>query len=142
MSNSDTTPVFAAVGNPKLRLLIPLTVAFAFFMEQLDATIVTTAIPDMARSLHVAPLQLNLAITAYVLSLAVFMPVSGWFADRYGTRRVFAAALVVFTVASALCGLSDSLAELVATRGLQGFGGAMMTPVGRLVVLRGTASPP
>ena len=120
----------------KLRLLIPLVVAFAFLMEQLDATIVTTAIPDMARSLRVAPLQMNLAITAYVLSLAVFMPLSGWIADRFGARRVFAAALVIFTAASALCGLSDSLRMLVAMRVLQGFGGAMMTPVGRLVLLR------
>ncbi len=120
----------------KLRLLIPLVVAFAFLMEQLDATIVTTAIPDMARSLGATPLQMNLAITAYVLSLAVFMPLSGWIADRFGARRVFAAALVVFTAASALCGLSDSLRVLVAMRVLQGFGGAMMTPVGRLVLLR------
>ena len=120
----------------KLRLLIPLIVAFAFLMEQLDATIVTTAIPDMARSLRVTPLQMNLTITAYILSLAVFMPLSGWIADRFGARRVFAAALVIFTAASALCGLSDSLRVLVAMRVLQGFGGAMMTPVGRLVLLR------
>ena len=127
---------YAATRSRKLRLLIPLIVAFAFLMEQLDSTIVTTAIPDIARSLAVAPLQLNLAITAYVLSIAVFMPVSGWIADRFGARRVFAAALIIFTVASALCGLSDNLMELVATRALQGFGGAMMTPVGRLVLIR------
>lgn len=131
-----TDPTYPALRSRKLRLLIPLIVAFAFLMEQLDATIVTTAIPDMARSLHVAPLQMNLTITAYILSLAVFMPLSGWIADRYGARRVFAAALVVFTTASALCGLSDSLRALVAMRVLQGFGGAMMTPVGRLVLLR------
>ncbi len=133
---NDAEGSYAAVRSRKLRLLIPLVVAFAFLMEQLDATIVTTAIPDIARSLRVAPLQLNLAITAYVLSLAVFMPVSGWIADRYGTRRVFAAALVIFTAASALCGLSQSLAGMVVTRVLQGFGGAMMTPVGRLVLIR------
>lgn len=120
----------------KLRLLIPLVVAFAFLMEQLDATIVTTAIPDMARSLQVPPLELNLAITTYILSIAVFMPVSSWFADRFGSRRVFAAALVIFTVASMLCGLSHGLGFLVTMRALQGFGGAMMTPVGRLVLLR------
>ena len=131
-----TEPTYAVMRSRKLRLLIPLIVAFAFLMEQLDATIVTTAIPDMARSLGVAPLQMNLTITAYVLSLAVFMPLSGWIADRFGARRVFAAALVVFTAASALCGLSDSLRMLVAMRVLQGFGGAMMTPVGRLVLLR------
>ena len=129
-------PVYAAMRNRKLRLLIPLVVAFAFLMEQLDATIVTTAIPDMARSLLVPPLELNLAITAYILSIAVFMPVSSWFADRYGARRVFAAALLIFTAASMLCGLSRGLVFLVAMRAIQGFGGAMMTPVGRLVLLR------
>ena len=133
---TEPEPSFAATRSRKLRLLIPLIVAFAFLMEQLDSTIVTTAIPDIAQSLHVAPLQLNLAITAYVLSIAVFMPVSGWIADKFGARRVFAAALVIFTVASALCGMSNNLPELVATRALQGFGGAMMTPVGRLVLLR------
>ncbi|WP_158744138.1 DHA2 family efflux MFS transporter permease subunit [Acidisphaera sp. L21] len=132
----ETEPTYAAMRSRKLRLLIPLIVAFAFLMEQLDSTIVTTAIPDIARTLQVAPLSLNLAITSYVLSLAVFMPVSGWIADRYGARRVFAAALVIFTVASALCGLSNSLPELVMTRVFQGFGGAMMTPVGRLVLIR------
>jgi len=131
-----TEPTYATTQNRKLRPLIPLIVAFAFLMEQLDATIVTTAIPDMARSLRVTPLQMNLTITAYILSLAVFMPHSGWIADRFGARRVFAAALVIFTAASALCGLSDSLRVLVAMRVLQGFGGAMMTPVGRLVLLR------
>ena len=135
-ADSRPEPIYAATRSRKLRLLIPLVVAFAFLMEQLDSTIVTTAIPDMARSLSVAPLQLNLAITAYVLSIAVFMPVSGWIADRFGARRVFAAALIIFTAASALCGLSNNLIELVATRALQGFGGAMMTPVGRLVLIR------
>ena len=120
----------------KLRLLIPLIVAFAFLMEQLDSTIVTTAIPDMARSLRVAPLQMNLAITSYILSLAVFIPVSGWISDRFGARRVFAAALLTFTVASALCGPAQTLPILIATRVFQGFGGAMMTPVGRLILLR------
>jgi MFS family permease len=120
----------------KLRLLIPLIVAFAFLMEQLDSTIVTTAIPDMAASLHVAPLQMNLAITSYILSLAVFIPVSGWIADRFGARRVFAAALLIFTIASALCGLAQSLPVLIVMRVVQGFGGAMMTPVGRLILLR------
>ena len=120
----------------KLRLLIPLIVAFAFLMEQLDSTIITTAIPDMARELRVTPLAMNVAITSYILSLAVFIPVSSWFADRFGTRQVFAGALVIFTLGSALCGLSDNLPTLVAMRVLQGFGGAMMTPVGRLVLLR------
>jgi EmrB/QacA subfamily drug resistance transporter len=127
---------FAVIRNPRLRLLIPLIVAFAFLMEQLDSTIVTTAIPDMARSLQVPPLLMNLAITSYILSLAVFIPVSGWIADRYGARRVFASALLIFTIASALCGIANSLPVLIAMRIVQGFGGAMMTPVGRLVLLR------
>jgi EmrB/QacA subfamily drug resistance transporter len=90
----------------------------------------------MAHELGVLPLAMNLAITSYILSLAVFIPVSSWFADRFGTRRVFAGALAVFTIGSGLCGLSDNLPTLVAMRVLQGFGGAMMTPVGRLVLLR------
>ncbi len=127
---------FAALRSRKLRLLIPLTVAFAFMMEQLDSIITTTAIPDIALGLGAAPLQMNLAITSYILSLAVFMPVSGWLADRFGARRVFTAALLIFTVASGLCGLCGTLPQLVAMRVLQGFGGAMMTPVGRLILLR------
>jgi EmrB/QacA subfamily drug resistance transporter len=120
----------------KLRLIIPLTVAFAFMMEQLDSTIITAAIPDIARSLGTTALQMNLAITSYILSLAVFIPLSGWFADRFGARRVFTAALATFTIASALCAQSDTLLQMVMMRMLQGFGGAMMTPVGRLILLR------
>ncbi len=127
---------YLALRSPRLRLLIPLTVAFAFLMEQLDSTIVTTAIPAMAKSLRVAPLQLSAAVTSYILSLAVFIPMSSWVADRFGTRRVFAFALFVFTAASALCGLAQNLPTLVVMRILQGFGGAMSTPVGRLILLR------
>ncbi len=127
---------FATTRSRKLRILIPLIVAFAFLMEQLDSTIVTTAIPAMARSLDVGALQMSSAVTSYILSLAVFIPVSGWIADRFGARRVFAAALLIFTIASALCGLAESLPVLVMMRILQGFGGAMMTPVGRLILLR------
>src|ERR1700679_667982 len=105
-------------------------------MEQLDSTIITTAIPDMARSLATTPVGMNLAVTAYILTLAVFIPLSGWFADRFGARRIFILALAIFTAASALCGLADTFAMLVATRVLQGIGGAMMTPVGRLILLR------
>ena len=127
---------FATERNPRLRLIIPLIVAIGFLMEQLDSTIVTTAIPQMAVSLATTALRLNLAVTTYVLTLAVFIPVSGWFADRFGARHVFIAALLVFTLGSALCGLATSLPMLVATRILQGIGGAMMTPVGRLILLR------
>ncbi len=121
---------------PRLRLLIPLVVAFAFFLEQLDQTIITTAIPDMARGLDETPLRLNLALTSYILSLAVFIPVSGWVADRFGMRRTFCAAMAVFTLGSIACGAAIDLPMLVASRVLQGFGGAMMTPVGRLILLR------
>jgi EmrB/QacA subfamily drug resistance transporter len=117
---------------------LALLVAGAFFMENLDGTIISTAAPRMAQSFGVAPVQLNVAITAYLLTLGVFIPVSGWIADRYGARNVFAAAIATFTVASGLCALSTTLPELTATRVLQGIGGAMMVPVGRLVVLRRT----
>jgi EmrB/QacA subfamily drug resistance transporter len=127
---------FAIHREPRLRVLIPLVVAFAFLMEQLDSTIITTAIPDIARSLYTTPVRMNLAVSAYVVTLAVFIPLSGWFADRFGARRIFVAALTLFTVASALCGLAGSFAMLIATRVLQGLGGAMMTPVGRLILLR------
>jgi MFS family permease len=118
------------------RWLIPLVVAFGFLMEGLDSTIITVAIPNMAASLHETPVQLSLAITSYLLSLAVFIPISGWIADRFGARSVICAAFAVFTLASALCGLSVNLPMLVATRVLQGIGGAMMNPVGRLILLR------
>jgi EmrB/QacA subfamily drug resistance transporter len=114
----------------------PLIVACALFMENLDSTVVSTALPTIAKAFNENPVHLNLAITSYLLSLAVFIPVSGWVADRYGARHVFRIAIVVFTLASILCGLSNSLAEFVAARILQGMGGAMMVPVGRLVVLR------
>lgn len=115
---------------------IALIVAGAFFMEQIDTTIIATAVPEIARSLNVEPLSLNLAMTAYILSLAAFVPISGKIADRFGTRSVFAAATLIFTIASFLCGIATSLEGLIAARVLQGFGGAMMAPVGRLIVLR------
>jgi EmrB/QacA subfamily drug resistance transporter len=116
--------------------VVPLIVACALFMENLDSTIIATALPQIARALNEDPLHLSLAITAYLLSLAVCIPVSGWVADRYGAKQVFRSAIVVFTLGSALCGLSQSMPVLVAARILQGVGGAMMVPVGRLVVLR------
>jgi MFS family permease len=114
-------------------------VAGAFFMEILDGTIIAPAAPHIAADFGVGAVDINIAITAYVLTLAVLIPVSGWLADRFGARRVFTAALVVFTLASALCAGAPSLAVLTAARVLQGVGGAMMVPVGRLVVLRTTA---
>jgi EmrB/QacA subfamily drug resistance transporter len=129
-------PLFATERDPKLRLIIPVIVAVAFLMEQLDSTIITTAIPAIAQSLDTTPVRLNLAITTYILTLAVFIPVSGWFADRFGARKIFALALFTFTLGSALCGIADTVGMLLAMRALQGLGGAMMTPVGRLILLR------
>ena len=113
-----------------------LIVASALFMEQLDGTVLATALPTMARSFGVNPLAMNVALTAYLLSLAVFIPVSGKVADRFGTRTVFRAAIALFTFGSILCGQAESLPTLVGARILQGVGGAMMVPVGRLVLLR------
>lgn len=115
---------------------LPWIVAVALFMEQLDATIVNTAVPAMAASLGVTPLSLKAVVTSYILSLAVGIPVSGWMADRFGTRRVFFTAVAVFTGASILCGLAQNLPMLVAGRILQGAGAAMMMPVGRLAIIR------
>ncbi len=116
--------------------LTALIVAAAMFMEQVDGTVLATALPTMARSFDVEPLRMNVALTSYLLSLAVFIPVSGTAADRFGARTVFRAAIALFTVGSILCAQSQSLWFLVASRILQGFGGAMMVPVGRLVLLR------
>jgi EmrB/QacA subfamily drug resistance transporter len=117
-------------------LVIPLIVGGAQFMHQFDGAVIATALPSMAASLHEDPVRLNLAITTYLLALAVFVPVSGWMADRFGAKRVFISAIVVFTVSSVLCGIAHSLLELVLYRVLQGMGGAMMTPVGRVIVLK------
>ncbi len=111
-------------------------IAGAFFMEMLDGTIIATALPQMARSFHVGPVSLNIGMTAYLLTLAVFIPISGWLADRFGARSVFSSAIGVFTLASVLCGLCGSLPHFIWARILQGVGGAMMVPVGRLIVLR------
>ena len=108
------------------RAVIPTIVAVAFLMEQRDATVIVTAIPSMADSLGTTPLRMNLAVTAYVLALAMFIPLSGWLADRHGARRIFALSLLVFTLGSVLCGFATSFEMLVATRVIQGFGGAMM----------------
>ena len=117
-------------------ILVPLVVACAMFMQNLDSTVIATALPTIAQSLGESPLTLNVAITCYLLSLAVFIPISGWTADRFGARRVFSLAIVVFTLGSIGCGLANSLGALVAARIVQGMGGALMVPVGRLVLLR------
>ena len=123
-------------SRPPRQIIVPLIVACALFMQNLDSTVIATALPTIAVSLHEDPLRLNLAITSYLLSLAVFIPLSGWMADRFGARPVFCWAIAVFTVGSAGCGLADNLPTLIAARIVQGMGGAMMVPVGRLVLLR------
>jgi EmrB/QacA subfamily drug resistance transporter len=116
--------------------LIPIIVGCAQFMHQFDGAVIATALPSMAHSLHEDPLRLNLAITCYLLTLAVFVPVSGWLADRWGAKNIYLIAIFIFTISSVLCGWASSLPQLVAARIAQGLGGAMMTPVGRLIVVR------
>jgi EmrB/QacA subfamily drug resistance transporter len=132
-------PLIRSTGVSRQTRLTAMIVACAMFMQNLDSTIIATALPTMARSFGYDPVRMNVALTSYLLSLTVFIPASGWVADRYGTRNVFRAAIVVFTVGSILCGLSDGLVELVAARVFQGIGGAMMVPVGRLLLLRTAA---
>ena len=115
---------------------LPAIAAAAFFMQALDATILNTALPAVARSLDRSPLAMQLAVVGYTLTVAMLIPVSGWLADRFGTRRVFISAVNFFILGSLLCALSTSLPMLVASRVLQGIGGAMMMPVARLAVLR------
>ena len=122
-----------------IRMLIPLIVACGLFMENLNSTVLSTSLPAIAGDLHVSPISLKLALTSYLLSLAVFVPISGWVADKYGARTVFMGAIAVFTAGSALCSLAQNLPELVLYRIVQGLGGAMMVPVGRLVILRSVA---
>jgi EmrB/QacA subfamily drug resistance transporter len=125
-----------AIAPKRPSMIVPLVIACALFMETLDGTVIATAIPAIARSLDESPLALNLAMTAYMLSLAVFIPLSGWLADRFGARRIFCSAIVVFTLSSLGCALSTDLNTLILARICQGMGGAMMMPVGRLILLR------
>ena len=120
----------------KKERLIPLIVATALFMENMDSTVIATSLPAIAADIGTSPLTLKLAITSYLLSLAVFIPASGWTADRFGARMVFSLAVAVFMVGSIGCALSSSVTQFVIARIVQGAGGAMMTPVGRLVLLR------
>ncbi len=118
--------------------LIALLVAVTFFMENLDATVIATALPDMARTFGVPAVDVSIGMSVYMLAVAVFIPISGWLADRFGSRLIFSSAIVLFSLSSLMCGLSDSLQTFVAARVLQGISGAMMVPVGRLAVLRTT----
>jgi MFS family permease len=116
--------------------IIPIVVAVPLFLQNLDTSVMATALPSIANALQVQPLHLNLAITSYLLSLAVFLPLSGWCAERFGAKRVFCCAIAFFSLGSALCGAANSLSELVVFRVIQGLGGAMMVPVARLILLR------
>jgi EmrB/QacA subfamily drug resistance transporter len=135
-------PAHSSMVDPPLapgasvKQLLPWLVAVAFFMESLDTTILNTAVPTIAKALDVAPLSMKAVLSSYTLSLAVFIPISGWMADRFGTRRVFSSAIGLFTLGSFLCGISNNIHLLVACRILQGCGGAMMVPVGRLTMVR------
>ena len=130
----SSTP--GAGSRETIKRLLPWLVAVAFFMESLDTTILNTAVPAIAAALQVAPLSMKAVMSSYTLSVAVFVPISGWLADRYGTRKVFSMAIAVFTFGSMLCGISSDIHMLVACRVLQGLGGAMMVPVGRLTMVR------
>jgi EmrB/QacA subfamily drug resistance transporter len=138
MTPIDTSSGIAAKPGHSVasKRLLPWLVAVAFFMESLDTTILNTAVPAISAALHVGPLSMKAVLASYTLSLAVFIPISGWVADRFGTRRVFAAAIGLFTLGSLLCGLSSNIHVLVACRILQGCGGSMMVPVGRLTLVR------
>ena len=127
------------LGSQTPSRLIPLIIATALFMENMDATVLSTSLPAIARDLMQDPIALKLALTSYLVSLAVFIPISGWMADSLGARTVFRAAIAVFMAGSVLCALSSTLGGFVAARFVQGMGGAMMVPVGRLVILRSTA---
>jgi len=134
--NSNAVPPSAIVPGDAVKRMLPWLVAVAFFMEMLDTTILNTAVPTIAKALGVAPLSMKAVLSSYTLSLAVFIPISGWMADRFGTRRVFASAIGLFTLGSFFCGISNNIHVLVACRILQGGGGAMMVPVGRLTMVR------
>jgi EmrB/QacA subfamily drug resistance transporter len=124
------------VLDPTTKRLLPWVVAIAFFMQTLDGTILNTTLPTMARDLGESPLRMQSVVIAYMLTVALFIPASGWLADRFGTRRAFLSAIVLFSLGSLLCALSPSLPWLVAARVLQGIGGALLLPVGRLTILR------
>lgn len=125
-----------SVSPPPRRRWIPIVVACALFMENLDGTIINTALPQIAHDMGVSPLSLSAAVTSYLLSLALFIPVSGWATDRFGARRVFSAAILAFLLGSIVCGFATGPFGLVIGRTIQGIGGAMMAPVGRIVLLR------
>ena len=116
--------------------ILPTIISVSMFMEGVDMTIINTAIPTIARSMHVSPIDLKIALISYLLSLAIFIPISGWLADKFGAKKIFLSALIIFTASSLWCGLATGLTELVIARLIQGLGGALMLPVGRLIIVR------
>ena len=132
MEQDEAEPV---ISERRMRLMAVI-IATALFMQNLDSTVIATALPAMARSFHAPPLHMSVALTSYLISLSVFIPASGWVADHFGARQVFRIAIMIFTLASVACGMAPNLGFLVAARVVQGMGGAMMLPVGRLVLLR------
>ena len=130
----DTEPKFKL--SPSQAKFLPYVLAVALFMQILDATILNTALPEMALALGESPLKMQWAVISYALTLAIFIPISGFMADKYGTRKVFLSAIVLFSIGSIFCAMSPSLDILVASRILQGIGGAMMTPVARLILVK------
>jgi EmrB/QacA subfamily drug resistance transporter len=132
----DAAPLSQTRDRAPAGPLIPIIIGSALFMQTLDATVIANALPAMAQALGESPLRLNLAISVYMLSTAIFLPLSAWLADRFGARTIFALAIGLFAVSSVFCGLSRTLTELIMARVAQGFAGAMMAPVGRLVLLK------
>lgn len=119
--------------------ITPLILAVALFMEMMDSTVISTSLPAIAADIGTDPISLKLALAAYLVALAIFIPISGWMADRYGARNVFRGAIVVFMLGSIACAFADSLLSFVVARFVQGMGGSMMTPLSRLILVRNTA---
>src|SRR5262249_42128975 len=135
VSKPVSSPTPQPAGNPTL---IALIAASALFMEILDATIISPAIPEIARSFGTTPVAVSAGISSYLITVAIFIPASAWLSDRFGARTVFASAIALFTIASVLCGAAENLTQFTLARILQGIGGAMMSPVARIEVMRRT----
>jgi len=130
MSESINTP------NPSVKKFLPIILATAIFMQMLDSTVLNTSLPSIARELGESPMDMQNAIISYVLTLALFMPVSGFLADKFGTKKVFIFALIIFSAGSIFCAISQNLMHLVISRVIQGIGGSLMTPVGKLALIK------
>ncbi len=136
VSTADNTEIQPSSARSRL---VAFVIAVSFFMQMLDSTIVVTSLPQMAGSFGVEPVTMSIGLTVYMLTMAAFIPLSGWLGSRYGARNIFLAAIAIFVVASLFCGLSSTLAQFIAARAVQGFGAALMNPIGRIIVLRNAA---